>query len=79
MTTSLHIDWTACRARGVCVDLLPELLEPDPWGYPVPRPDQASEPAVPTVSAELTPHARRAVALCPRMALRLVDDDPPSG
>ena len=64
MSDRLHVDWTACDRRGVCVELLPELLEADPWGYPLVR-----GPA--TVPDELAPHARRAVALCPRMALRL--------
>jgi ferredoxin len=64
----LHIDWTACDGRGNCVELLPEVLDHDPWGYPVPR-DGARQPEVPM--AEL-PYARRAVAYCPRLALRLV-------
>ena len=63
----LHIDWTACEARGLCAELLPEILDSDPWGYPVPR-DGSRDPEVPR---ELEPHARRAVRLCPRLALRL--------
>jgi len=64
VSAGLHVDWTACAGRGVCVELLPELLERDPWGYPMPR-------GGPVVPDELEPHARRAVALCPRMALHL--------
>lgn len=63
----LHIDWTACEGRGLCTELLPELLDRDDWGYPLPR-DGAREPDVPP---ELVRHARRAVAACPRLALRL--------
>jgi ferredoxin len=70
---SLTIDWTACEGRGLCVDLLPELLEPDPWGFPraragAPAPSAGSLAVVPD---RLQPHARRAVHLCPRLALRL--------
>jgi ferredoxin len=68
MTTTLHIDWTACDGRGTCVELLPEVLDADPWGYPVPR-DGSREPVV---APELARHARRAVDHCPRLALRLV-------
>jgi len=66
--TRLHIDWTACDGRGLCAELLPELLAEDDWGYPVAR-DGAAEPAVP---AALEPEARRAVDRCPALALRLV-------
>jgi ferredoxin len=66
--SSLHIDWTACDGRGMCVELLPELLGSDDWGYPVPR-DGSREPTVP---AHLLEHARRATSQCPMMALRLV-------
>jgi ferredoxin len=64
----LHVDWTVCDGRGTCVELLPEVLDADPWGYPMPR-DGSRQPDVP---AELEPYARRAVAYCPRLALRLV-------
>lgn len=64
----LHIDWTACDGRGACVELLPEVLDQDPWGYPIPR-DGSKQPEVPPAAAE---YARRAVTYCPRLALRLV-------
>lgn len=63
----LHIDWTACDGRGLCTELLPETLEEDPWGYPLPR-DGSAEPEVPP---DLGAHAERAVRLCPTLALRL--------
>jgi ferredoxin len=68
MTSKLHVDWTACDGRGLCAELLPELLARDEWGYPVPR-DRTTEPIVPD---GLTDHARRAVEVCPRLALRLL-------
>ena len=68
MTRRLHIDWTACDGRGLCAELLPELLAEDEWGYPVPR-DGTPEPAVP---GNLTGPAQRAVARCPALALRLL-------
>jgi ferredoxin len=64
----LHIDWTACDGRGLCAELLPELLAEDDWGYPVPR-DGTSEPAIP---GRLEGPARLAVDRCPALALRVV-------
>ncbi len=64
----LHVDWTACEGRGLCAELLPELLTRDEWGYPLSR-GGTPEPAV---APELAGHARRAVAQCPRLALRLL-------
>jgi ferredoxin len=64
----LHIDWTRCDGRGVCAELLPELLTRDEWGYPVAR-DGSREPAVPPSLAD---HARRAETDCPLLALRLL-------
>jgi ferredoxin len=67
----LHIDPTACDGRGTCTELLPEVLDRDPWGYPLPR-DGSRQP---DIAPELARHARRAVTYCPRLALRLLDDD----
>ncbi len=64
----LHIDWTACDGRGLCAELLVELLDRDEWGYPVPR-DGSREPPVPP---HLRAHAERAIASCPMQALSLV-------
>jgi ferredoxin len=52
-----------CDAYGHCAELLPELIELDDWGYPI----IADE----TVPRHLHTEARRAVAACPRLALRL--------
>lgn len=60
----LDIDRIACKGRGLCAELLPERIDLDEWGYPV-IPDH-------TVPGPLLNHARRAVAGCPVLALRLV-------
>lgn len=68
----LHIDWTTCDGRGLCAELLPDLLARDPWGYPIARggrPEDRSNPAIPVSHLEA---AREAVALCPVLALRLL-------
>jgi ferredoxin len=70
----LHIDWTACDGRGLCTELVPELLVRDEWGYPVAR-DGNREPEVPPGLAQ---HARRAAKQCPRLALSIVSR-PPDG
>ncbi|GAA1848873.1 hypothetical protein GCM10009836_30830 [Pseudonocardia ailaonensis] len=76
----LRIDWTRCTGRGVCAELLPELLDRDDWGYPLPREDgvapRGSSAAPGRGGGIPVPRARRrdareAVRLCPRLALRL--------
>ena len=64
----LHVDWTRCDGHGSCVELLPELLALDDWGFPVSRSGER-DPAVPTA---LEGHARRAQKACPLLALRLI-------
>lgn len=61
----LRVNPIACTGHGVCAELLPELIEPDPWGYPL----VADAP----VPADLLDLAKRAVAGCPTLAL-LTDD-----
>ncbi|MEV4347878.1 ferredoxin [Actinoplanes sp. NPDC049596] len=74
--TRLHIDWTACDGRGLCAELVPELLTEDDWGFPMAR-DGNPQPAVPP---QLEPSAQRAVDRCPMLALRLLrDTERPSG
>jgi ferredoxin len=67
-TTRLHVNWTACDGRGLCAELLPELLAEDEWGYPLVRTGE-TEPVVPR---QLEGPARQAVDRCPALALRLV-------
>jgi len=59
----LRVDWPSCQARGLCHELLPELVELDEWGYPIVGGE---------VTEELVADARAAVRACPRLALRLV-------
>lgn len=68
---SLHVDWTLCDGRGLCTELLPELLDRDEWGYPVAVGQPPASRSDVTVPPELADAARDAVALCPRAALRL--------
>lgn len=65
----LHIDWTRCDGRGLCTELLPEILSRDEWGYPL------SATPDPTVPSRSLGNARKAVDLCPRMALALHSPD----
>jgi ferredoxin len=59
----LAINPIACSGHGLCAELLPELIRLDEWGYPM-LPASA-------VPEGLLPLARRAVRLCPTLALRL--------
>ena len=63
MTTRLRVDPIACAGHGVCAELFPEWIELDDWGYPII--DQGPVPE------ELLPHADRAVAACPKLALAI--------
>ena len=64
----LHIDWTRCDGRGLCIELLPGVLRRDPWGYPLVR-DGSREPEIPATALG---EARAAVDRCPRLALTLI-------
>lgn len=68
--TRLHIDWTRCDGRGLCTELLPDLLTRDDWGYPLSY-RGSRDPEVPTESLKF---AKAAVKRCPRMALSLLSD-----
>jgi ferredoxin/DMSO/TMAO reductase YedYZ heme-binding membrane subunit len=61
----LQVDPIACTGHGLCVELLPELIALDNWGYPLLK----DEP----VPLSLDRRARRAVTDCPALALRLTD------
>lgn len=62
---ALRVNPIACEGHGLCIELLPEVISADPWGYPVVRPGPVPE--------QLLPLARRAVADCPTLALLLTD------
>ena len=57
------IDRIACDGYGMCAELLPELIDLDDWGYPI--------VAAGGVPDQLLEHAKRAVAVCPVLALKL--------
>ncbi len=59
----ITLDPAACDAFGYCVEILPEVLAPDEWGFPI------------IADAEVPGHlgraALQAVRACPRRALHL--------
>jgi ferredoxin len=57
------VDRIACDGYGMCAELLPEVIDLDDWGYPIIAGDGVPD--------ELLEHARRAVAICPVLALKL--------
>jgi ferredoxin len=59
----LRVNPIACTAHGICAELVPEVIQLDPWGYPIVKPGELTD--------ELLGHARRAVAACPALALVL--------
>lgn len=65
----LRVDPIACKAHAVCAELFPERIRLDDWGYPIidDRP----------IPPDLMPHARRAVADCPRAALHFAESTEP--
>jgi ferredoxin len=60
---ALRVNPIACAGRGLCAELVPELITLDDWGYPIIDPGH--------VPPDLLAAARAAVRLCPRLALRL--------
>jgi len=58
----LRVDWPACKAHGLCAEILPEVVSLDVWGYPIVRE---------AVDAGVLALARSAVKACPTLALRL--------
>jgi NADH:ubiquinone oxidoreductase subunit F (NADH-binding)/ferredoxin len=65
----LSLNWTRCQGHGLCAHIVPELVQLDEQGYPV----MLDMPVPPWLGRE----ARRAVEMCPALALRLapVSDD----
>lgn len=64
MTRQLRVDWPSCQARGLCHEVLPEIVDLDEWGYPI---------VTGEVTDRLLADARAAVRACPRLALRLIE------
>ena len=59
----IRVDRIRCDGHGLCAGVIPELISLDEWGYPIVAPGP--------VPRHLLLHARRAVAACPLLALRL--------
>ena len=68
MTERLRVNPITCEGHGLCAELLPELIRLDDWGYPII--EQAEVPP------ELEDLARRAVDVCPTLALLLEREGP---
>ena len=60
---TLQIDRIKCDGRGLCAELLPELVRLDDWGYPILK-------AGP-IPQHLLPHAERAAESCPVLAIAI--------
>ena len=67
----LRVNPIACTGHGMCAELLPEVIELDPWGYPILRSS--------IVPASVVDHARRAVDACPTLALLMEEVTGPIG
>ena len=59
----LRVDPIACAGRGLCAELLPELISLDDWGFPM-----VADRGIPP---HLAADARATVKACPLLALRL--------
>jgi ferredoxin len=66
MSMRLRVNPIACEGHALCVELLPELIRLDDWGYPII--DMRDVPI------ELESLARRAADACPTLAL-LIDEE----
>jgi ferredoxin len=64
----LRVDWPQCRAHGLCHEIAPEAIQLDEWGYPLFAPGP--------LTGDQLAAARKAVHVCPTLAMRLTD--PPS-
>jgi len=63
MTFRLVLNPIKCVGHGMCAELFPERITLDDWGYPM----IDSKP----IPQSLEDHARRAVSVCPTLALVL--------
>ncbi|MEU6125203.1 ferredoxin, partial [Streptomyces sp. NPDC047123] len=62
----LAVDWTLCQGHGLCADIVPELIQLGPDGFP-----SVAEASVPRYAEA---RATRAVRRCPALALRIEED-----
>lgn len=65
----LRVDPIACVGRGLCAEVLPELITLDDGGFPM-----ISDA---DLSGRRYHEAREAIRVCPKLALRL--EGPPGG
>src|SRR5205823_12507164 len=63
MSQRIRVNPIACDAHGLCVELLPELIRLDDWGYPMIDDSR--------VAPELVGLAKMAADACPTLALVL--------
>ena len=65
MTTGarLRVDPIACDGRGLCAEVLPELITLDDWGFPIIGAEEVPRGLMAAVD--------EAIRLCPLLALRL--------
>jgi ferredoxin len=63
MSVRLRVNPIACEAHALCLELLPELIRLDDWGYPILESER--------VPMDLLGLAERAVDACPTLALIL--------
>jgi ferredoxin len=61
--TRLRVNPIACDGRGLCAELLPEMITLDDWGFPI-----ISHADLPP---SLRGQAADAIRFCPKLALRL--------
>jgi ferredoxin len=59
----LVVDRIKCDGRGLCAEILPEMIRLDSWGYPIIAPG--------TIPEHLMGLAQRAVDDCPVLAIAL--------
>lgn len=61
VAAGIAVDWTRCRGRGICHELLAARMSADPWGFPI------IDDAGPLRADELD-DARQAQRQCPLAA-----------
>ena len=69
MTFRVHVDPDRCQGHNRCYAIAPELFDIDDLGM-------SSEKGDGTVTDELLPQAKRAVANCPEFAITLTEVEP---
>ncbi len=75
----LTVDPTMCVGYGACAQLVPEIVQLDQWGFPILEAQDAPPPVTGferdrrtvEVPPPLEHLARRAVHICPKLALAM--------